>query len=292
MTTEFAARRGLLLVAAGWLAVAAPLLGQSAAPGAAAPTFDVVSIRPNHSGNGMIRMQTLADRYSATGMPMKGLIQFAYNIRMQEQVSGVTGPVGAARFDIEAKMDEETVAALQKLPNEERLAQMRLMMQAMLADRFQLKVHREPKELPVYDLVIAKRGFKLKEADPANTYANGIKGFDGVSHAGMVMFSLTSITTQAAPISSLTGPLTMLVHRMVVDKTGLTGKYDIALKWSRDDSQGPAGQDAASAASAASANAGPSIITALQEQLGLRLESTKGPVDTIVVDHVEMPSEN
>ena len=159
------------------------------------------------------------------------------------------------------------------------------MMQAMLADRFKLKAHRETKDLPMYALVVAKGGFKLKDADPNNTYPNGIKGPDGVSHAGMMMMRRDMLTAQAVPISSLAGNLAGQLHRIVLDRTGLTGKYDITLRWSPDEMSNEQ-QDAATTISA------PSIFTALDEQLGLKLESTRGPVDAIVVDHIEMPSEN
>ncbi len=276
------------LAAGVWVVVAAPVLGQSAAATPKVPAFDVVSIHPANPDSHMMRMQMLGDRYSATGLSVKSLIGYAYNTRTEDQISGA-GSVGSARFDIEAKLDEDTAAALKKLSKEEGTAQRRLMMQAMLADRFKLKVHHESKEVPMYALVIAKGGSKLKEADPNNTYPNGIKGPDGVSHAGMMMFSDGKMTAQAIPISSLAGNLWGQLHRIVEDKTGLTGKYDITLQWSRDEIQGPTMPDGQSGASGTS---GPSIFTALQEQLGLRLESTKGFVDTIVVDHIEMPSEN
>ena len=162
-------------------------------------------------------------------------------------------------------------------------AQRRLMMQAMLADRFKLKVHHETKELPMYSLVIAKGGFKLKEADPNDTYPNGVKGPDGVGHSGMMMFLNGVLKAQGVPISNLANSLSLQVHRLVVDKTGLTGKYDFSLAWTADGVTPDNGLGA---------ETWPSLFTALQEQLGLKLEPTKGMVDTIVVDHVEMPSEN
>jgi uncharacterized protein (TIGR03435 family) len=133
--------------------------------------------------------------------------------------------------------------------------------------------------------VIAKGGFLLKEADPNNTYPNGPKGPDGQSHGGMMMMRDGELTAQAVQISGLINILSSQLHRQVIDKTGLTGKYDITLKYATDNPH----EDSASAATAESA---PSLITAVQEQLGLKLESVKGPVDTIVVDHIEQPSEN
>ena len=233
-------------------------------------------------------------------------------------------------------------AALSKLTNEERSAQMRLMMQAMLADRFQLKLTRVNRELAVYDLVVAKGGPKIKETDPNapppagmmppggpvhgelqggamvaggpphdDMRAGGMtagavkmpggggpdgppKGPDGDGKPGMMRMSPGGLQGQGVQISMLVNSLAMQLRRTVIDKTGLTGKYDFTLKYAPEIGTGPDGgmgphpmppevePDAS----------GPSIFTALEEQLGLKLESAKGPVDSVVVDHVEKPSEN
>jgi uncharacterized protein (TIGR03435 family) len=156
-------------------------------------------------------------------------------------------------------------------------------------------VHTETKTLPVYELMIAKEGSKLKEATPGDTYTNGIKGPDGVAHGGMMRMGRGEVTGQALPVESLVNMLSRQLQRTVIDKTGLTAKYDFTLQWTEE---GPTpmfkGSDGGSQqrADAAPDATGPSIFTALQEQLGLRLQPAKGPVETLVVDHVEMPSEN
>ena len=271
------------------MAVAVPMWGQDSTTAKKVLVYDVVSIKPNKPEGDkiMIRVQSGGDRYAALGISVKGLIQYAYNLKMEDQISGVTGSVSDARFDIEAKIDEETFAGLKKLSIDEGNLQRRLLMQAMLADRFQLKVHSETKELPIYSLVIAKGGFKLKDADPNDTYPNGIKGLDGVSHAGMMRVSNGTLAAQGISMSALANNLSFQLRRHVVDHTGLTGKYDISLTWTPDDNRVGAPAD-----SGVAVDSGPSIFTAVQEQLGLKLEATKGPVETIVVDHVEMPSEN
>jgi uncharacterized protein (TIGR03435 family) len=274
--------RKLFLIATIWLAVGVSVYGQSQNATETPPSYEVVSIKPNKSGPGMMRVMANGDRFSATNISLRGLIQYAYNIRMQEQVSGLSGWADSAAYDIEAKTDEEESATLKKLSPEAKTEQGRLIMQAMLADRFKLKVHRETKEMPVFALVIAKSGFKLKEADPNDTYPNGMKGPDGIGHAGAMMIDRGKLTAQGIPMSALANNLTFQVHRIVVDKTGLTGKYDFTLQWSPDEVHGADAPE----------SAGPSIFTALQEQLGLKLEQSKGPVDTVVVDHVEMPSDN
>ncbi len=272
------------------MAAAVPIIGQGVVAAARMPVYDVVSIHPANPDSHMMRIMSLADGFSGTGVSLKSLISSAYTVKSWDQISALSGPLSSARFDIEAKMDQDTASALKKLPKEEEIAQRRLMMQTMLADRFKLKVHHESKQVPIYLLVIAKSGFKLKEADPNNIYANGIKGPDGLSHSDIMMMSNGRLTAQAISISSLAGNVGGQVQRIVEDRTGLTRKYDITLQWSPDDNPGtsaPGGQDVATAT-----NSGPSIFTALQEQLGLKLESAKEPVDVIVVDHVEMPSEN
>ena len=282
-------RRGMLLIAVGWVAFAASVFGQGVATDAKPLAYDVVSVKPNKSGPGMTRIMNMPDRFSMTNMGLKQLIQNAYGLKMPEMISGLPGWADSAKFDVEAKMDAETIAALKAMPKEQADEQRRQMMQAALADRFKLKEHRETKEFPIYSLVIAKGGFKLKEADPNNTYANGIKGPNGPAGAGMMMVGRGELTGQGFEMPGFANLLSTQVHRLVVDNTGLKGKYDFTLQWTPDEMEGghPAGDG-----SAVATNTGPTIYTALQEQLGLRLDPTKGPVNTVVVDHVEMPSDN
>jgi uncharacterized protein (TIGR03435 family) len=208
---------------------------------------------------------------------------------MDNRISGEPGWT-SDKFDVEAKMDEEAAAAFQKLPQDQQATQRQLMLQSLLADRCKIKVHHETKELRIYELVVAKGGFKLKEADPNNTYANGIKGPEGHPRAGLMMVQGGTITGQAIPISRLAAQLAGLVHSQVVDKTGLAGKYDVTLKWTPD--EGGRVTMPGAGGTTPPDDSGPSIFTAVQEQLGLKLVSTKGPVDTIVIDHIERPSEN
>jgi uncharacterized protein (TIGR03435 family) len=174
-------------------------------------------------------------------------------------------------------------------------------MQALLADRLKLKLSHDSKELPVYALVVAKNGPKLQEAKPGDTYPNGIKAPDGkpAGGAGMMRMGPGQLTGQGLPMESLAQLLSEQLGRTVLDKTGLKGKYDFTMTWTPDPNEGmmrmgpgpgpggPPNNDAALPDSS-----GPSLFTAIQEQLGLKLDSTKGPVDILVVDHVEKPSEN
>jgi uncharacterized protein (TIGR03435 family) len=253
---------------------------------AAMPTYDAVSIKPNKAGDGRVMVNQGQDRYAGTNVTLKQLLRYAYNLTTDEQISGLPGWAESDHWDVEAKLDAETVAVQKKMSKDDSAEQRRQMMRAMLEDRFKLKVHHEQKELTVYNLVLAKGGSKLKESDPEAMPADAVKGPDGKAMGGMMRVEMGKLTAQSVPISNLAMFLAQTLHKQVIDKTGLTGKYDMSLMWLPDDL--PPGSHEATGIDG---NA-PSIYTALQEQLGLRLDSVKGPVDTIVVDHVEVASEN
>lgn len=154
------------------------------------------------------------------------------------------------------------------------------MFQQLLADRFKLTVHWETRELPVYALVVAKNGPKLhasKEPDGAS----GTSAGNGQFTAGGV--------TLAEMAGALTQELSQELGRVVVDRTGISGRYDVSLKWTPDNGEALSG---GTGGAASPPDSGLSIFTAIQEQLGLKLESTKGPVQVLVIDRVELPSEN
>jgi uncharacterized protein (TIGR03435 family) len=244
------------------------------------PTYDVASIKPSKASD----ETTLLFRpgaFSAKGMTLKSLLKEAYGIQ-DDQISGAPKWVSTQTYDIEAKVDGVDAATLEKLSED----QFKGMFRSFLRDRFQLKVHWETKELPVLALVVAKGGPKLQQAKPGDTYPDGIKGPDGkpAGHAGMLMWGRGRLTGQGIPIGNLVPPLTQELGRIVEDKTGLTGNYDIELRWTTD--------DAAPDSRSASDSPGPSLFTAMQEQLGLKLESQKAPVQVLLIDHVEQPAPN
>jgi bla regulator protein blaR1 len=298
----------LLLSALGLMGVASPVMfgllhatqsrAQSQAQNTAATSlvYEVASIKPNKSGTNMVRLMFTPDGLSATNGTLEMLINAAYGVE-NSQISGAPSWLNSDKYDIEAKMDSSTADDLRKLNEDDRRVARQHMLQALLAERFKLTLHRETKELPVYELVVAKDGPKFKEAKPGDTYPNGIKGPDGQSHAGMMFMTREGFTAQGIPISNFVQHLTRQLGRNVVDKTGLTGKYDFTLKWTPDESQramfkGTEGGQPGTGATPTPESSGPSIFTAIQEELGLKLESQKGPVDIIVIDHVEKPSEN
>jgi uncharacterized protein (TIGR03435 family) len=258
-------------------------------------SFEVASVKPDHSRSSGSHIN-ISDpsRFNATNVTAKFLITYAYNMR-DFQVSGGPSWIASDRFDIVAKIEDPLAQQIQKLLPAQRQDQIRLLVRSLVADRFKLSVTHETKELPVYALVVAKGGSKLKEVPPPD--AQGSAGSPprvvspGAAPAqlqpggfGMdIDNGKASLTARAVSISNFVGMLSQSLDRPLVDQTGLKGTYDITLKWTADD--GPGGTER-------SETEGTSIFTALQEQLGLRLESMKGPVDTIVIDHIEEPSEN
>jgi bla regulator protein blaR1 len=296
----------LLLIVAGAMAAAGPVVfglmqgpqTQTAPPVAGTaskvPAYEVASIKPDKSGTDLTMLRTTPVGFNATNVPLKMLIQHAYGVE-DNQILGAPSWLGSARYDIEAKVSSSETDALHNLGPDQR----RLMLQPLLADRFQLKVHTEVRELPVLALVVAKGGPKLHEAKPGDTYPNGIKGFDGEAGGpGLMHMGPGQLTAQGLPMSSVAQLLSQQLGRTVHDKTGLTGKYDFTLQWTPEAGGSPmmkgpdAGQQGPGGPPSPADNGGPSIFTAIQEQLGLKLESQKGPVEVLIIDHVETPSEN
>jgi uncharacterized protein (TIGR03435 family) len=305
----FGSSRKLLLNAAGLVAATVPLVfglahatrsrGQSQAQSAAAnPSvfeYDVASIKPNDSGSANIGWRTPADGFTATNVSLKYVIKMAYRVE-DVQIAGAPNWLGSEKYDIDAKMDVSVAAELQKLsPDDRRLARQH-MLQALLADRFKLTVHRETRELPVYSLVIGKNGPILQETkpDPSAPPAPGPAASRGGSSIRISKMSsgpatMTALHTSA---SDLADSLSVQLGRTVLDKTGLTSRYDFTLKWTADDAQLPLPSGRAPPPSLTTDPSGPTLFTAVQEQLGLKLEPGKGPVEVVVIDHVERPSGN
>jgi uncharacterized protein (TIGR03435 family) len=282
----------LLLVGAGMIAVGMPVAvgilktssvrAQDAAPPL---SFEVVTVKPSNGGDHRLIRFVPGGGAQMTGMTLKSLIAFAYDIQ-EFQISGGSGWVKSDRFDIVAKSDrgrsESVPDDMAKMTDEQAKTvqeQMQQKLQALLADRFQLSIHRETKEQPLYALVIGKSGSKLQESQSKHDARHMMMGggdFEG----------------QGVPLEMLTAALSRQLGRPVIDHTRLKGHYDFKLQWTPEPGQSggplPPGVEGPPPADLN----GPSLFTAIQEQLGLRLESQKGPVDVLVVDRVEKPSEN
>ncbi len=268
----------LVPLAAATIALSSAL-AQGPAPSSAAtnvpPTFDVVSVKTSKPGATGSSSKSENETFTATNSTLKSLIQFdAYGIP-GPQILGIPPALDKVAFDIEAKIAPEVHARMKALGHDQYNVQWKQVMQQFLADRFKLVVHTETRQLPVYALVVAKGGPKLEPAK--------------VPSGGMTRSRTGQLTAEAVTSADLAHSLTRILAnelgRVVVDQTGLSGKYDITLKWTPDTGPPPMlnGEPDTSA---------PNIFTAIQEQLGLRLEPTKAPVEVLVVDHAEMPTEN
>jgi uncharacterized protein (TIGR03435 family) len=239
------------------------------------PAFDVVSIKPAKPGATGSGSYTRGDVYTATNATLKEILEHDAYDKPGMQILGIPPSLSNAAFDIEAKMDPAVYAQLKTLTRDQRSLKLAQMVQQLLADQFKLVAHTETHQLPVYALVVAspKTGPKLQPAkDISNrsiSLSNGQIKAEGITLEELVQ--------------RLTRSLSDDLGRLVVDQTGLTGKYDLTLKWTRTMAI-PAAADTAPDA--------PDIFTAIQEQLGLKLEPSKGPVPVLVVDHAELPSEN
>ncbi len=258
------------------------------------PSFEVATIKPSHSSENRRGMMMTPGKLTIDNMPLKSLIGFAFDARSDAQITGGPDWITSENYTIETKEDETQAAALEKLSPEERGKQLRLMMQSLLIDRFKLKVSRATKETVVYALVVAKGGPKMtpsSQSTPAPATP---------SHTGprIMMNRRGELKGTDSPMSQLADILSRQREaegRVVLDKTGLTGNYDWSLHWSPEAPAAAfkgADADVPADRSPGPDGSGPTLFTALQEQLGLKLESQKGTVESIVVDSVEKPSEN
>jgi uncharacterized protein (TIGR03435 family) len=239
-------------------------------PADANPTFEVATIKPTQEGTHFSIHPTGSGELVATDASLAYLIKFAYEVHPRQITKGPAW-LDTDKYDLLAKPDIEGQPSLK---------QMRVMVQKLLADRLQLTFHHEKVELPVYAVTVAKGGPKLT-INASNP--DGNPGYGGGPRGMRVINS-----TIAEFISFV---LNESLERPVVDQTGLgSARYNFVLKWTPDASQ--AGGMAAGAPPADNADAPPDIFTAMQQQLGLKLESTKALVDVMVIDHVEKPSPN
>jgi uncharacterized protein (TIGR03435 family) len=241
------------------------LLGtQLAGAQTSAPSFEVATIKPTGpSSDGHTHINyPPGDRFSASNITVLAMMQWAYDLPEKQILNGPPW-LTSTRFDIKAKTDSSNETKPLTFDQDHDLK--RRMVQALLADRFGLKVHQETRTLPVYDLILAKGGSKLQPAKSGNksttvrdTYFNG---------EGLTMIAIAEV-------------LSHIAGRVVIDKTNLADHYDFKLHWTPDD------------ASVTDNNSAPPLFTAIQEQLGLKLEPSKEQISVLVIDHVDLPTPN
>jgi len=281
-------RKSLLLIVA-CAVFATSLAAQSTPPPTHTISFDVATIKPHEGMLTITGVMNRPDGISAMAATLSEMVTSAYGVRSDDQISGGPGWMKSDRYDVEAKMAPEAAAEFQKMSPAEMKEVRAQMWRSLLEDRFRLQAHLMTKDVPVYELVVAKSGPKIKDA-ATDTDEHLRKGADGKPIAGVVWFLKDGLTAQGYSMGSLANMLSQPftgVGRPVVDKTGLTGIYDFTLDWSP---QLKGVQGGPAVLSAPSEDA-PSIFTALQ-QLGLKLQPATGPEKMVVIDHVERPSQN
>ncbi len=298
--------RGWLLLMMGYVALGFPMRAQTAVPDSLKvfhaagpmPSYEVATIKkPDASGGGQMSPGFIAGvaaaraasvplrNSSAVLVPMiRRYIQAAYGIPRGSEMRVVGGPawIDSDAYVIQGKVPDELRDAMQKMTPAEQANEIRKMQQMLLQERFKLKLHFETRELPVYELVVAKGGPKLK---PAEVIAPN-------QHAPVVRFTIPDngasaqkmeMTQKSETLDQLAVGLPNLAkdigERTIVNKTGLDGKYAFTLSWTNQ-------------AAAAPENDAPSIFTALEEQLGLKLVPGREQVEVVVIDSIERPTEN
>jgi uncharacterized protein (TIGR03435 family) len=284
----------LLLIALFGITIAVPRLFPQSTE--TKPSFDVVSIKPSGSLNRIVIQPAGPGRFLAEGIRAKMLIAQAYRVD-QSRILGGPSWIDTDPWDVEGKAENRATTQ----------PQTQLMLQSMLEDRFQLKMHRETREMPAYDLVVARGGPKLKRSEdqtpvvfgppergaapPAG--ARGEPFARGALPRGAMTTGRGSWQGASVTVANIAGSLTRMLGQTVTDKTGISGLYDISLQFTPGSEQapGPFGPPPPGLEPTVDPNA-PSLFTALQEQLGLRLESTKGPAEVIVIDSVQKPTSN
>ena len=293
---------------------------QSTATNPPAYEFDVATFKPSQNTGqlsqrdkdlvALVGMRFNEDSLRTKNTQLRLLIQWSYGLlgHLDEVVLGGPKWLDSDRYDITAKMDGSVADQLKKLSVDKREIAQEQMAQALLADRLKLAIHRETKVLPVYALTIAKTGSRLHEAKPGDTYdkttfphadafadndakAGKMFGVGGRSPDGHLTMTVYGF---GISMPALARRLNVDVGLIVQDRTGLTGNYDFTLKYTMIPMSGAssATPDGQPVPAAPDPSGGLSLFAAIQQQLGLKLESTKGPVEIIVIDHVERPSGN
>jgi uncharacterized protein (TIGR03435 family) len=264
-----------LLITATTFAIAIPCTRAATQSAAAPPTFDIASIHINNTetdGRHHIVNDPGESHFRTVNLPLRDLIQFAYGLP-DSQILGGPAWIKSIMFDIDAKSDPLVDAQLHALSSEQARHQKQSMVQALLADRFQLKEHQETRQLPVYALVVAKGGPKFNPSEINGTTID-------------IGRTRLHVAGSDDTISILARTLARTLDRVVLNQTGLSGRYDLSMQWTPDDAP------TTMLNGAPDPSAPPGIFTAIQEQLGLKLESTRGPVSVLVIDSVDMPTAN
>lgn len=234
------------------------------------PVFAVASVKPNKSATDHFSLRFTADGVRVENASALMIVRAAYGMfnSLDDKFVGMPGWASRERFDVTAKVDPGDVARFEKLDFEHR----QQMVQALLIDRFHLKAHHETRVQAVYELGVEPGGAKLHESKFGSAADISVQRKGG------------ELVGREAVVSQLVSELSQVLGRTVVDKTGLTGRYDFQLRWTPDELQEGGVQNGA--------EVWPSLFTAVKQQLGLKLSAARGPVECLVIEHIEQPSEN
>jgi uncharacterized protein (TIGR03435 family) len=271
--------------------------------------FEVASIKPNNSGDGRVFAQMQPGRMTMTNVTLKLLIRQAYQLQ-DFQITGGPGWITSDHFDINAKMPD----GFQPTPGPPPPpggppGPTQLMLRALLAERFKLVVHNETKDSSIYALIVARSDGKLgpqirKSATDCAAVFAAARGRGpmppppgppqpGESIPCGMRIGPGTMAMGGFPLANFAQSLGMFAGRIVLDRTGLAGNYDITMTWTPDQMPRPAGDGPPPQINGVAVDPnGPSLFTAVQEQLGLKLDSQRGPVETLVIDRAERPVED
>lgn len=256
--------------------------------------FDVASVKPTASTDGRALLQATPGRLVMTNLALRRIILIAYEVQ-DYQIAGAPGWIDSEHYDVQAKAESNPSVQQMEGP----------MLRRLLEERFRLALHRETRQLPAYMLSVGKTGPKLqpwkegsctayatnspppitRQGEPRPTFC----GFQRTPMEGLNRTLEAKGVTMAELATNLSRTYTAALGRNVIEGTGLMGAFDFHLTWTMDI---PAGVPGTAESASHPDSTGPSIFVALQEQLGLRLEPTRGPVEVLVIDHIEKPSGN
>jgi uncharacterized protein (TIGR03435 family) len=271
---------------AGAVQLHAQLLHATTSP----PSFEVATIKPNKEDRPGINIQFSPGNFATRHSSLKGLIKIAYQVRSDDQVVGGPSWMSTEFCDIQAKASESEIESINKVNSDQRMEQSKLLIQPLLADRFQLKVSFKTAELPAYALDVAKGGPKLAEVEVSPFPPPGTPPPPGAHPPRISRTAPNQYTASAWPMNMMPDWLSHfdeIGSRVAIDETWLKGNYDFVLKGVTMVPASPANPNEGGPPESTT-----SIFTAIQEQLGLKLESRKAQMEVLVIDHAERPSEN
>jgi uncharacterized protein (TIGR03435 family) len=253
-----------------------------------APSFDVASIKPARPNDPAQMVRRSVGTLTIENLSLADIIKMAYELRSSQELVDVPRWVSTTHYDISAKVGDATAQEMMKIPTTARIHEYNVLLQQLLADRFQMKVSHTTREIPYFVLVVASGGPRMARATSPETKTGDSKELaaqDPAESVGVWPGKIIGKDLSMGSLATLLSQTSDVDDRAVVDKTGLDGRYDLTLNWSSDFKETSSKNEDSTAA-------GASLFTALEEQLGLKLVSTKGVREVVAVDHIEPPTSN